>query len=375
MRYLFLALFICLSTVNTAFAQNAVDTLFEKGPNKTIRFFYDYDYYLVDKNCEFKTIERVAEFDIPTNKFNGQFRDFASNGRTVLSGNYVKGSKEGDFFAYYPDGKLKWQATFVNDQPQGLIKYFYPDGKPMLELINDNTKIYIKQYWDKKGNQDIKDGEGEIDITLPIIGFTEHGFSKYKTVGNVSNGLQNGIWNTFFIAEDKKNRDIRVMTSTYNDGELRAREINDFFTDMLIDFNSFSFSPLEAFHNAELLQSKNCTFDEHTGFNSFIAKKFTRFLVDNSEYLDVEGTITLEYTVRVGKSGSVLISTLKESSRELTRKERFIFERMINNITYYLPSYLNNKAINDRLTISLQLYTKGEKIMIPPVQIVREKGI
>ncbi len=374
MKYLFLALFICLGSVKTTFAQDAVATVFEKGPNNTIRFYYDYEYYLVDKNCEFKTIERVAEFDIPTNKFNGQFRDFASNGRTVLSGNYVKGSKEGDFIAYYPDGTQKWQATFVNNQPQGPIKYYYPDGKPMLELIAANANTYIKQYWDKEGNQDVKDGEGQIDITLPIIGFTEHGYTKYKTTGKVKDGLPDDIWNTSFITEDKKPRAILLMISTYENGQLRAREINDYFTDMLIDYNTLSFSPIEAFHIAELLQSKNCTFDEHTGFNSFIAKKFTRFLIDNRKYVDEEGTIALNYTARVAKTGLVFTSTLTESSRELSRNERLMFERMIDQIQYYLPSYLDNKSIDDRLNISLQIYISGDKIVIPPVQIVREKG-
>jgi len=375
MKHLLRLLFLGISILSTAYAQQSKEIFFENGPQGTVRFFYDKDYYLVPKDCEFKFIERVAAFDVTGNKFNGIFKDFDPSGRTILSGTYVDGKKEGEFTAFYPDGTLKWKILFINNQPNGDVQYFYPDGKPMLFLSVYNQKTFINQFWDRKGNQTIKDGEGKINITLPILGFTEHGFTKFNTAGNVSNGTPEGLWYTVFINDSKsKEQKIPFMVSLYENGLLRNREIDENFEDMLLDFSSFSFIPRDSFPIAELLQSKKCSFDEHTGFNSFIADKFKDFLEKRKYSSDTDISTAISYKVRVSKNGSVYAPTITESSRELTQKEKSLFTNMITQVYYYLPSYLNNKPIDDRLTISLIIDTNGEIVTIPPVQIVREKG-
>ena len=85
-------------------------------------------------------------------------------------------------------------------------------------------------------------------------------------------------------------------------------------------------------------------------------------------------TINLSYTVRVLKNGQPYSPTITSSSRNLSNKEKKLFTTLINQIHYYLPSYLNGKPIKDNLNISLQIETKGTNIIIPPVQIMREKG-
>lgn len=374
MKKIIKLLIICISTVSVTFGQDAGSTVFEKGPNDMIRFYYDNDYYLVDKNCEFKYIERVAGFDISTNKFDGPFKDFDNFGRTVLSGSYVKGNKEGDFSAYYPDGKLKWEATFVNNEPQGRVNYFYPDGKLLMSLTVYKENTYINQFWNREGKQMVTDGQGTIDINLPIIGFTEHGFTKYNTKGKVENGLQQGLWYTSMIKEGKKTELIPLMTSSYQNSLLRNREVNDYFKPLLINFNEFAYAPVESFPTAELLQSKQCSFDEHTGFNSFIANKFANHLLKIEYFPEQDEKLTLTYTVSVSKSGVPFGPRITHMSKKLSREEKFIYEDMINKINYYLPSYINNKSINDRLNISFQVQINGQQIFIAPVQIVREKG-
>lgn len=374
MKTLIKLIFIYTAILSTALAQDTSAVFFEKGPANMVRFFYDFDYYLVAKNCDFKAIERVADFDVRSNKFNGSFKDFDNNGRTLLSGSYKNGNKEGEFTAYYPNGALKWKTTFLNDLINGSLEYFYPDGKPMLSLTLYNGNAYINKYWNKFGEQTVVDGQGSLDITLPIVGYTEHGFTKYKTNGKVNNGLREGLWHTSFIYGDKDNQYAPLMVSAYENGQLREREVDVNFEGMLIDFNRFTFAPIESFSNAELLQSKKCSFDEHTGFNSFIADKFKDFLTKTSYKTDVDKTIGLTYTIRVTKKGTPYAHTVTETSVYLNKSEQFLFKSMIDQIYYYLPSYLNNEAITDRLTISLEIQTNGDIINIPPVQIVREKG-
>lgn len=375
MKTIIKVIFIYLGIVSTAFAQEITAQFFEKGPDNTVRFYYDIDYYLVDKNCEFKFIERVAEFDIATNNFNGFFKDFDPNGRTLLSGFYKNGSKEGEFIASYPDGTLKWKTTFVNNKANGSIAYYYPDGKPMLFLTADKDNIYINQYWNKFGEQTVKDGQGVLDITLPIMGFTEHGFTKYNTKGKIENGLREGLWYTSFVTDDKKERFISLMISAYERSLLVDRQIDPYFETVLIDLSRLSFSPLESFQTAELLQSKKCSFDEHTGFNSFIAEKFKDFLGKQNYKTETDETTRLSYKIRVTKKGTAYAPTIEETSREMTKSELSLFKAMINQVYYYLPSFLNGEVINDRLTISFEIQTNGDIITIPPVQITRENGL
>lgn len=277
MKYYIALLYLCLLGVFVSQAQEPIQVFFEKAPNNKIRFFYDKDYFLVDKNCEFRFIERVADFDLPSNKLHGDFKDFDPLGSILLSGTYSNGNKNGEFFAYYPNGTLKWQSSFINNVPHGKTIFYYPDGKPMLELRHDNKITYVDNYWDKTGVQSVKNGEGKIDIILPIMGYTEHGYTKYNIIGNITKGLQNGLWKTAFLTEGKRVKSIPFLTETYSNGTLLKRKINSSFEDILIDLNTLNYFPLEPFTNAEFLQSKNCTFDEHTGFNNFIAKNFQAF--------------------------------------------------------------------------------------------------
>ena len=175
-------------------AQENRPLYFEDAPNAMKRFFFDENYYLVDKDCEFKAIERVSDFDNKTNKFEGLFKDFDRNGRVILSGQYQNGKKHGEFKAYHPNGVLKWESTFIDDIAIGPWEYYYPDGKPMLFITLGPSSFRINQYWDRKGQQLVKDGEGTYDINLPIIGFTEHGYTKFNRRGAIKNGLPDGLW-------------------------------------------------------------------------------------------------------------------------------------------------------------------------------------
>src|SRR5690606_39698877 len=109
-------------------------TLLEKAPMGLVRFYFDDYYYLVDKDCAFKSIERVSQCLVDKNVFHGDFRDFDRNGTVVLSGHHDEGIKQGLFKAFHSSGTLKWEVMYENGSPTGDWKYYYPDGKPMLKI-------------------------------------------------------------------------------------------------------------------------------------------------------------------------------------------------------------------------------------------------
>jgi hypothetical protein len=155
---------------------HAQKIFFESVGDTSVRFFFDENYYLVDQDCEFKAIERVAGFDRKNNKFDGEFKDFhVMTGHVVLHGNYREGKKEGRFTAYYPNGKLRWETTFDDDSPRGPWYYYFPDGTPHLFITLTEKSFSIDQMWDEKGEQIVVDGDGLYNLNSAIIGFTDHG--------------------------------------------------------------------------------------------------------------------------------------------------------------------------------------------------------
>src|SRR5690606_31707135 len=68
---------------------------YENAANGATRFFYDDRYFLADKYCSFKAIERVGYYDFRQQTFVGEFTDFDNRGRVLLRGNYRNGKQEG----------------------------------------------------------------------------------------------------------------------------------------------------------------------------------------------------------------------------------------------------------------------------------------
>lgn len=355
--------------------QNATPRYFEPTANNMIRFFFDENYFMVDKACEFKYIERVSAFNKSSNKFEGQFKDFDQNGRLVLTGQYIRGNKEGEFKAFHPNGALKWESNFINNKATGSWKYYYPDGKPMLFITLDQPGFSIDQYWDRTGKQSVKDGEGLYDIELPILGFTEHGYTKFNRQGKVKNGRPDGFWHISFIVEGKKREKIHAYTEQYEDGQLKEKKVSDNFFGIYIPEESLIFTPESYFPRAELLLSKKCSFDEFTGFNIFLSEKFTQFLKQLKQEKIEDFDLDFSYTLHVSKKGTPTQVKLESVPDFFNDYQKAFFIKMVANIRYYLPSYLSGEAIDDTLALSFKVKKEGEEIYVSPVEIKRQKGI
>lgn len=357
-----------------AVAQESKPIYFEEAPKNMVRFFFDKNYYLVDKHCEFKFIERVATFSASKNIFTGPFKDFGPNGHVILTGQYVNGKKEGLFIAYHPNGHIKWEANYLDDEEQGIWKYYYPDGKPMLELSLENGDFSIINYFDQYGKQRVTNGNGIYEIIIPIDHYTEHGFTKFNRKGKVVNGKPDDEWLVSFVSNDKKNTKYPVYLEIFDNGTLKTRNIADEFLGVLIDPADFYYAPVDYFSRGELLYSKNCSFDEHTGFNNFIARKFQWFLKYWNFTLEESTDMKFSYRINITEKGtSKKIEVLNDNNISSDLIKTYL-EPMIKQINWYLPSYLDNQPIADTLTINVHIQNVNNEIYVNPVQIKRERG-
>ncbi|GGH31197.1 hypothetical protein FAZ19_21955 [Sphingobacterium alkalisoli] len=348
---------------------------FEQAPQGLVRFFFDQNYYLVDKNCPYKYIERVVGFIPSKNQFHGEFKDFGPNGHILLSGNYINGKKDGIFKAYHPNGKLKWETTFKDGEYFGEWNYYYPDGKPMLFLEFDTADYAIKQMWNQKGKQIVTDGEGKYDFTMPIIGFTEHGFTFYNRKGKIKNGKPEGIWQVMLGDHQKTN--YYIGEEYYENGiRHRVHHVYDFFNyyrASLTNLKEFSILPNDYFGLAELLLSKNCSFDDFSGFSIYLAKRFTtsKNLLNRQIEGDFQATIQYKVAVSLEEEPKVIEINFPDSLPPDTKEA---LETIIRDVPYYLHSYKDGQEIDDMLTVTFNITNSPDELIFHSVRIQREKG-
>lgn len=361
MKFLYSLLF-CLLVINLNAQESTKPILFEKSVNGLLRFYFDKNYFLCDKNCEFKAIERVASFDTKNSRFNGEFKDFAPNGHVILTGNYVNGEKEGEFKAYHPNNVLKWEVVFKNNLPTGKWKYYYPDAKPMLVVNYTDSIMRIESLWDVKGKEKVKDGKGEFEFTYYFEGFTELGFPSYRRKGRVVNGLPNGFW-TLTLVDGK--------FSELGREEYYKKGMLDDFGEQYFNFehvkDKLQFFPAENFNRAEVLYFKNCTFDDFSGFSAYIAEKINARLhltikeVPESFAQEPElANDDFSYVIVVNEKGEPGKPDFTKAFADKDLNKQLNIA--VSNIRYYLPSFKDGQYVRDILSVSGKLATKEGEV-------------
>lgn len=158
----------------------------------------------------YKYIRIIKDYNIP-NKEPYQIRDYYKSGGIAMKGATAKRmeiSKTGAFLYFYENGKRKSIINYENDKPYGGYFGFYESGKKKVEgewIDNKETvipNINIKTYWDEKGVQIVKDGNGFFDEI--------YGLGK----GKILNNFKDSIW----VGENKNFK--FTYTEKYNKGQL-----------------------------------------------------------------------------------------------------------------------------------------------------------
>ena len=364
-----------LFIITTASAQrDSVQILPDIINDSLLRFYYDENYFMVDKNCEFKSIERVIKINPTFGKFDGDFKDFGLHGHVVLEGRYKDGEKDGFFKAYHPNGALKWETEFRKNEIASDWKFYYPDSKPMLFLKQTDSLLIFDQFWNTLGQQLIKDGQGYYEMTIPIFGYTEHGYEKYHRTGKIVNGLPDENWNIYFVANDKRASKNLAIVEQYDKGVLlHTRKTYDFeFLNNYI--NTFSLTPFSNFNNAEHFYSKPCKFDDHINFNIFLAFLIRNNLIEKELTISENGTYPVSYKVRINRDGGLRSLFSVDIDKSLSSRQKILIHDALAMITHYLPSFADGKVISDELIIEFEIQYFDGEILIKPVKITREKG-
>lgn len=364
-----------LITLATAVAQQA-DTVQvravyqEKAPNGMTRFFYDDRYFLADKFCQFKAIERIAYYDIRQHTFVGAFTDFNNRGKTILRGNYQNGKKEGEFTAYHPNGQLKWKGLFAQDRPQGGWRFYYPDGKPLLELEYNEGNLFIWNFWDQRGKQRVVDGNGRYEFALEADGYNAFGYVRYVRRGRVVNGRPHGTWSITYQFDD----------GTREDGGYERFDNGRFVSgyelyedDAYTDGPRYQLVPMDFFARAERMIGKQCTIDDHSGFTEYLVKHLEDWF--EGELDEMPDPQRIEFTVVVNKNGQSGNIDMKNTFARKSYADLLL--GALRWVEFWFPSYAGDQFVDDTLTITVEAFPDAieRKLRFFDLQIKREKGI
>lgn len=371
-RWLVIGFLVVASSValyGQADTTGSMPEFYERGANDIIRLFYDDHYYLVDKHCEFKAIERVGRYDFQQQEFVGEFTDFDNHGGKMLEGHYVDGKRHGDFKAYHPNGQLKWQLAYSNGMPVGSLNLFYPDGKPLLEVSYADEGMRILNFWDKRGRQRVTNGKGRYEFAVIADGYNEFGYTRYNRKGKVVDGHPHGNWAIEYVFADGKTR--TAGYEFYDKGRF-VQGYEAYTDEAFFDAPRYHLVPVDFSNGSEAMIVKGCTIDEYTGFTGFLAEYLSGWF--DGALDEMPDPVKIEFVATVGKTGEPRSVEMKTTFE--TKRYADLLLEALNGVAYWLPSYAAGEYIEDRLNVTLEAFpdARYKKIRFFGVSIQREKG-
>jgi hypothetical protein len=316
-------------------AQNP--TYIEVAGGGKFRFFYNEQYFLVDKDCEFLSRIRISSMTAEK-LFTGNFTDQDQNGTILLTGEYTNGKKHGTFKAFYSNGYLKWQGDFRENQPEGIWNFYYPDGTPKRILDYRQGSVYILESWNEKGKQQVKNRNGSFLLKDYQFGYNNTGHEAFLYRGKVREGLPHGNWTIDYAFADGITEELATLT-------FKEQESSG--------MTPLRFSESEFFANAENFSGKNCKVDDQMNFSEFLRLQLNKNF-DFSTLGEIPASIeaTLEVTAK-GQPKNILIKTPMEKAAGILLAQEMI------SVGYWIPSQKDGKVIDDTLTVTLELL-RGE---------------
>lgn len=368
---------------------------FERLDDNQLRLFYDERYFLVDKDCHYKAIEREGVYDFKNNTFVGEVFDYDLDGLLIMQGTYSNGMKEGLFRAYHRSGFLKWEIYYHQDVPKDTIRFYYPDGAPYLVYRVTEDRLLLWNYWDQRGRQRVKDGRGRFDVVSEVDGgYLSSGHQWVKRTGRVRDGKLNFVVPYRYMYDD--GTEYAAGYEEYREGGFVRGE--DYNSGEVFYTQREPIAPGVWHTRAEAMVSKRCTVDDHVGFSQYIADRWQLDLAgqvraakdkdgdvhlylsdDNQQWaaraVDPEdlNTSVLEFTISVSKDGAIQSVSAENNFGTSSLAERMF--AIVEGTEYWVPSW-NGEFIDDELTIEINVLPMLEEgvFVLHDLRVSREKG-
>ncbi len=368
MKYIVLIFFLLSIFHARVAAQETAGLYYEKETDSTFSFYFDEQYFLTDKKCEFAAYKRVTSYNPADKSFSGAFTDYYGDGAPALTGVYENGKKNGVFKGYYPSGYLKYQVNFTDDKPTGDWTFYYPSGRPQTIYQYKNGVLNLLENWDTSGKKTVTAGNGRFTFTNTPFMYNDVGYKSIIYTGKITDGQPNGVWSVY-LKHDKGPNDF-AGSEVFRQGKFISGYNNFMQVNYIKNPVVKIIAPLY-FVNAEKLVSKNCTVDEHLDYTKYLKEHLQNTIGDFIyEQAGLVQNMTITFTVNEkGQSSNIQI---------LNQNNQFIIRELtaaIKEVRFWIPSQKDGKAIKDNFTVKTGQYLdeKGNAIFEMPV-ISREMG-
>jgi antitoxin component YwqK of YwqJK toxin-antitoxin module len=125
-------------------------------------------------------------------RLNGEYLSQYETGNVYQIGNYMLDKKDGIWRTFHENGQLWSVGEMKDDEYFGDWIFYFENGNIQEELCyTTENKVLIKNRWDSKGNQTIKDGNGQ------YFSYSDDN-KTLLSKGEVKNGEKTGVWKTYF---------------------------------------------------------------------------------------------------------------------------------------------------------------------------------
>jgi antitoxin component YwqK of YwqJK toxin-antitoxin module len=166
---------------------------FGQTSNDKVVFYDSIGKETFSKKYYFKEI--IKEYNLEKEIYEVEYFQKSQNSDIKVSNYFVNDKNRltphGKYTFYYPSGSIKTIDNYEDGRILGITKKWYENGNLCFEgeykFVNEEKLLFHYNYFDSIGLQKLKDGNG-------IFEEFYEGNKQKSFIGNIKNGLKDGLW-------------------------------------------------------------------------------------------------------------------------------------------------------------------------------------
>ncbi|KAA9035817.1 hypothetical protein FW778_19870 [Ginsengibacter hankyongi] len=193
-----LSLFSCKTNNKNIIAK------WENGKPKIERVYSDTPNCFIEKNF-YENGQLASETKFIDSTKNGESVAYYKDGKLLGKCIYKNGKINGEVTEFHKTGSLMFKGNQIDGNLVGTATHYYDNGKPETELYYKDNKVFLVNYWDSSGMQQIINGDG-IKKFQDYLNKNKNGNDttiNVFVVGIYKDSLHNGLWKYYNVTDNK----------------------------------------------------------------------------------------------------------------------------------------------------------------------------
>lgn len=209
--------------------------------------------------------------------YTGRVMDYYMNDTLQMNGHYSStGEKDGNFWFFYPNGKLKTHGVYSKNERKGPWEYYYKEGKFQIKInySGSNGNFTVLDFVDSTGKVLTRDSTGHFELRVIMTS----GLGYCRLEGAFKEGKRSGNWHCYsFIPA--KNAESQLIKEVYENGELKKGILISPFSGVYETYKKprdvFKVPELDKFRITETFSRDQASFRNSQELFDFLVNKKT----------------------------------------------------------------------------------------------------